>query len=409
MLPAYGLHGHIRNNNLKSAILLAGFLVLTAAFWYALCLIWTAFAWTPPDMAGDATIDQRVLIVAAHTICVALERWYIPLGAGLAWLSIAYAFHANMIRVAMGTKELTRRQHPKLYNMVERLAIEAGLPMPRIEVMNTGALNAYAAGLSPETATIAVTRGLIQSLTPAELEAVLAHEMTHIRNRDVRLMVVALVMAGGLTFVGEMAGQAFRPRSNSGWHVGDISDAGIGLPDLTNSEGEGPVAAGALLVSLVSIVLAIGLLATVHLFALLSKFAISRSREYMADAGAVELTKNPDALISALMKISGNDAVPRVPASLRAMMISNPLEGLFSTHPSIADRVAALQGKAGGRMPEPVRRVLWGKASPATDSTLDSAMAEPWEASPSPQPATGFLKSAPTVGFGRRRRRVQAA
>jgi heat shock protein HtpX len=405
MLPAYGLHGHIRNNNLKSALLLVGFLVLTATFWYALCVLWSAITWSPPRLPDATTIEQRVLHVAAHAIEVALGSWYIPLVAGLAWLAIAYAFQANMIRMAMGTKETTRRQHPKLYNMVERLAIEAGLPMPRIEIMNTSALNAYAAGLSPETATIAVTRGLIQSLSPAELEAVLAHEMTHILNRDVRLMVVAIVMAGGLTFVGEMAGQAFRPRSNSGWHVGDISDAGIGLPDLTSSDGEGPVAAGALLVTLVSIVLAIGLLATVHLFALLSKFAISRSREYLADAGAVELTKNPDALISALMKISGHDAVPRVPASLRAMMISNPFEGLFSTHPSISDRVAKLQEMAGGRIPEPDQSIRWfGGEQPA-----NFPVPQPWGATPSARPATGFLPQATLAGFGRRRRRARVA
>ena len=405
MLPAYGLHGHIRNNNLKSALLLAGFMVLTAAFWYALCVMWSAITWSPPHLPDATTIEQRVLLVAVHSIEVALGSWYVPLGTGIAWLAIAYAFQANMIRLAMGTKETTRRQHPKLYNMVERLAIEAGLPMPRIEIMNTGALNAYAAGLSPETATIAVTRGLIQSLSPAELEAVLAHEMTHIQNRDVRLMVVAIVMAGGLTFVGEMAGQAFRPRSNSGWHVGDISDAGIGLPDLTSSDGEGPVAAGALLVTLVSIVLAIGLLATVHLFALLSKFAISRSREYMADAGAVELTKNPDALISALMKISGHDAVPRVPASLRAMMISNPFEGLFSTHPSISDRIAKLQAMAGGRLPEPEQGIRWfGGEQPA-----NFPVPQRWGATPGAQPAAGFLPQATLAGFGRRRRRARVA
>lgn len=405
MLPAYGLHGHIRTNNLKSALLLAGFLVLTAAFWYALCVIWTAVTWWPSDLAIDTTIEQRVLMVAAHAVWVALAKWYVPLGAGLAWLAMAYAFHANMIRLAMGTKETTRREHPKLFNMVERLAIESGLPVPRIEIMNTGALNAYAAGLSPETATIAVTRGLLQSLTPAELEAVLAHEMTHIQNRDVRLMVVAIVMAGGLTFIGELGGQAFRPRSSSGWRVGDISDAGIGLPDLTNSEGEGPVAAGALIVTLVSVVLAIGLLATVHLFALLSKFAISRSREYLADAGAVELTKNPDALISALMKISGHDAVPRVPASLRAMMISNPFEGLFSTHPSIADRVAKLQAMAGGRLPEPEQQIRWfGGKQPG-----NFPVSQRWGATPDAQPAAGFLPDAPSIGFGRRRRRVRAA
>lgn len=425
MLPAHGLYGHIRNNNLKSAALLAGFLLLTAVFWYALTFLWTAIVWSPPKSVRVESIDHYVLLVATHAVGEALQRWYIPILAGFAWLMIAYTFHAQMIHWATGTKEVTRRDHPKLYNMVERLAIEAGLPMPRIEVMNTGALNAYAAGLSPETATIAVTRGLITSLTPAELEAVLAHEMTHIQNRDVRLMVVAIVMAGGLTFVGEMARLAFSTggRSNSGWTVGDIADVGVGLPDLSDTEGDGRVAAGALIATLVSIGVAILLLATVHLFALLTKFAISRSREYLADAGAVELTRNPDALISALTKISGHDAVPGVPASLCAMMISNPFEGLLSTHPSIADRIAKLRAFAGGAVVEPRRRHRWGSdastaAQPGTEAV---AASQPWGPGsdqsaptyPSPagslSPRAGFLPAGTIAGFGRRRPRRRIA
>lgn len=401
MLPAYGLHGHIRNNNIKSVLLLAGFVLLMLAFWYALCMLWTGLFWRPRLHAG-VTIDDWAVLLAAEAGEVAAARWYVPLVAAAAWLALAYTFHASMIRSAMGTKELTRRQHPRLYNMVERLAIEAGLPMPRIEVMNTSALNAYAAGLTPDTATIAVTRGLLQTLTPAELETVLAHEMAHIRNGDVRLMVVATVMAGGLTFAGELVAQLFQSRPSSGWSVGDISDIGFDLPDITSSEREGPVAAGAALVTLVSIVLAIGLMATVHLFALLTKFAISRSREYLADAGAVELTRNPDALISALTKIAGNDVVPRVPASLRAMMISNSLEGLFSTHPAVADRIAALQVMAGGRLPEPPRRRRWGAGAPTVTTVGADAGPAFTGGSATALPASAGLLP---VSFGRRRSR----
>jgi heat shock protein HtpX len=262
--------------------------------------------------------------------------------------------------------------------------------MPQVEIMETPALNAYAAGLGPGDAVVAVTRGLLEALDADELEAVLAHEITHIKNRDVRLMVVASVFAGGLTMVGDSIRAALT--NGDARIVGDAVGAMIRSGRSASNAGDldlddaAPVAAArgaAVLASIVAILIAIAALCLVHLFALLTQFAISRSREYMADAGAVELTKNPDALISALNKISGNDEMPEMPASVSAMMISAQFGGLLSTHPPIDERVRALVDHAGGQV----------RARRATVA----ARARTWG------PVGAQAGPVGAVGFGRRR------
>ena len=176
------------------------------------------------------------------------------------------------------------------------------------------------------SASVAVTRGLLQTLSRDELEAVLAHEMAHIRNRDVRLMVVAVVFVGILAFGAQILTRSLwdRPRDGrAGQPLGAVDFALF--------------AVAALLASIAS------------LFSVLTKLAISRTREFVADAGAVALTKNPDALISALRRIAGHEEIAGLPAALQAMMISSRLDGLWSTHPSVDQRVAALETFAGGR------------------------------------------------------------
>jgi heat shock protein HtpX len=275
--------------------------------------------------------------------------WFMPVAGAVIWLAIAYAFHANLIRAATGAKPVARKDEPELYNLVENLAITAGLPVPQIEIMETGSLNAYAAGLSPGESVIAVTRGLMKTLDKHELEAVLAHEMSHIKNYDVRLMVIAAVFAGGLTLVGDLVIRFFRSGTDQGWFgLGRRSGGGSRSSSSTyssNSRGKG----GGLGPVFVAIMIAVAILMLVHFLAKFSRFAISRSREYVADAGAVELTKNPDALISALRKIAGNDTMRSMPSTVAAMMISADAHSLFATHPSINDRVAALRAFAGGR------------------------------------------------------------
>jgi heat shock protein HtpX len=407
MLPARGLYGHIRNNDLRSGALLAGFVVLVALFWFAWCLLYSAIfdGWLHAPRRPKPGQEITLAFLFAKAGARALAMWWLPIFGSIGWFGIAYAMHAALIRAATGARAITRLEAPRLYNLVENLAISRGLPVPRIEIMETEALNAYAAGLGPDDAVVAVTRGLLEKLEDDEFEAVLAHEMAHILNRDVRLMVVATVFAGGLTLVGSGISRMLKAASPSDgitWFPRGSS---------RSADAKGPAAA-----VLAAIAIAIVFLALTHLFALLTRFAISRAREFAADAGAVELTKNPDALIRALHKISGHDDMPDIDSNVRAMMISSRFDGLFATHPPIEDRVAALVEHAGGRI-EPVkrkRRVV--EPVTAAPGITETSRTSPWGriglplpvSAPAPQPspagATPFAaEPGPAHSFGRRR------
>jgi heat shock protein HtpX len=329
MLPAKGLYGHIRNNNIKSALLLFGFVVLVGVLWMALTLVWAVLAdkfqaiIIRLDMHHDPSQTELLALTMDHWLHRALAYAFVPVLAVAGWFMYAYVAHRDLIRQATGAQAVSRMLDPRLYNLVENLTIQRGLPMPRLEVIETPALNAYAAGLTPKGSTVAVTRGLIDTLNDAELEAVLAHEITHIRNRDVRLMVIATIFVGVLSY----ASQMMRRQTSLGGALGR-SVAGTDL---------------------VVVAVAAGMAVMAGFFGVLTHFALSRSREYLADAGSVELTKDPDALIAALRRIEGHDQIEGLPPLMEAMMISSRLDGLFATHPSTEDRVAALQKFAGGR------------------------------------------------------------
>lgn len=390
MLTPDGLYGHIRRNTVKSVLLLAGFVVLVAAFWYAWCVIYSAIWWTPKGLPKNAGIEPRVYAYLWHALELATWRWWVPVLGSLSWFCIAYAFHGAMIRLATRAQSVSRKDEPQLYNLVENLTIQAGLPMPRIEIMPTRALNAYAAGLTPDDAVVAVTRGLLNTLDKAELEAVLAHEITHIKNRDIRLMVVASVFAGGLTIVGDAVRGMMQSGSSSdgGSGVGYVLGNMVGGGSSGASEGSAGVGGSkeAFFAAAIAITIAVIGLCLIHVFAIMSQFAISRSREFLADAGAAELTKNPDALISALQKISGSDHIPGMPERLNAMMISAEAGDLFSTHPDVQKRIEALKRHAGGRVQAPRRRRPVGSAGSTG----------PWGAADAAMPQGA-------MGFGRRR------
>jgi heat shock protein HtpX len=347
-------------------------------------VIYSALWWTPTGLPRRAPLEMKVYAILWHALELALWRWWVPLAGAMCWFCIAYAFHSYMIRVATGAEPVTRKQAPKLYNMVENLAITAGLPMPRIEMIETDALNAYAAGIGPDDAVVAVTTGLMEALDADELEAVLAHEMTHIKNYDVRLMVVATVFAGGLTMVGDVVGRAFSGGSHpsTSWGLGNLA----GRSSRSSSDDDSPNMFAARAIGLL---IGVAMLALTHLFAILIRFALSRSREFMADAGAVELTKNPDALISALEKISGNYEIPGLSDSVQAMMISASFDGLFATHPPIESRIGALKTYAGGRAAAPRRRAPVGN--------LTKPASGPWGAASQPAGAMGFGRRQPRL------------
>ncbi|MBX9589900.1 MAG: M48 family metallopeptidase [Hyphomonadaceae bacterium] len=362
MFQAYGLYGHIQANRIRSVILLAGFVVLLHVLLFSILLIWSALY--------GGTFDE----IVAGAVWQFRRSWPIAMLGAAIWFVIAYFTHQTLISMATGAHSITRSEAPKLYNVLENLCISRGLPMPALQIIDTPALNAYASGLREGQYLVAVTRGLLDTLADDELEAVLAHELTHIRNRDTQLMVVAVIFAGIFAFFGDMIirgwdfpyGWSPTPkRQRSPWEAQDTAAQSSGgwttggddrgdRPDAGGRSGGGGGAA------IVAIAIAIAIILITWGVSTLIRFALSRSREFLADAGSAELTKNPDALIRALRKIQ-NHATFDVPSRMEAFFIENPvsnrLTGLLATHPSIDDRVEALRRYAGaldaGAVPQP--------------------------------------------------------
>ena len=242
---------------------------------------------------------------------------------------------------------MTRQEQPQLYNLLENLCISRGLTMPQLYIIDTDVMNAYASGIDQKSYAITVTRGLLDTLNGPELEAVLAHELTHIIDRDCRLLIVTIVFTGMISFLAQML---WRSIYISSW-----------------SRGRGRNGGGMVVLLLIAAVAAfVG-----YLLALILRFALSRRRELLADAGSVELTKNPDALISALVKISQNPNIPHVPSEVQQMFIENPPSSfsLFDTHPPIEQRIHILE-QLGGRLPTQV-------AAPAPAPSLAPPAADP--------------------------------
>ncbi|MCA0424610.1 MAG: M48 family metallopeptidase [Proteobacteria bacterium] len=325
MAGAFGLYTHITANRRRSVVLIAGLFGLVYLMIFAGALAFEAFAGGPSLNVLAARAWQDT--VAALPIAT--------IGTGL-WVAIAYKGHQWMIDAMTDSHGLSRTEAPALYNLLENLCISRGLPMPKLKVMETGVLNAFASGMNENQYTVTVTRGLIEALNEAELEAVLAHELTHIRNGDVRLMIIAVVIAGVVSFIAEILYRwlAYGPRVRYADEAGD------------GTRRAGPAGA--------ALVLAGVIVAVAWILSGILRFALSRSREYLADAGAVELTKNPDAMISALMKISGRAEIPGAPSGIMELCIENAHSGfvdLFATHPAIEDRIEALVRHAGGQRP----------------------------------------------------------
>jgi heat shock protein HtpX len=329
MGEAYGLYSHIRANRFRSGVLIVGLLILVYLLVFAFVLAFNGFAIgdEPLDYILSASVEQFVYLLPWATLATGI------------WTFIGFSCHQRMIDASTGAKDVSRDEEPRLYNLLENWCISRGIPMPKLQIIETDVLNAYASGMSEKQYKVAVTRGLVNTLDDQELEAVLAHELTHIRNGDVRLMVVAVIIAGVVTFAGELAFRGFFRGGTSGtrWSSGSSSSGGG-----SKKGGGGAIA----------IVIALVIIAVAWFLSLVIRFALSRSREYLADAGAVELTKNPDAMIGALRKIEGRSEMPSVPSGIMEMCIENQknsIADLFSTHPSVQRRVEKLVTIAGGR------------------------------------------------------------
>ena len=325
-MAAYGLYSHIQSNRRRSIALLIGLFFLIYLMVYAGALAAEA-------LSVDAGSD--VLMQLAWNDFLHAAPWA-TVGTAL-WVVIAYYFHQNMIDALTGGRDVTRAEEPRLYNILENLCISRGITMPKLKVMESDALNAFATGMSDKQYAITVTTGLLKRLNDAEIESVLGHELTHIRNGDVRMMVVAVIIAGVVSFFAELV---FRL-----WFYN-----GFGFRGGRSDDRRGGGAAFAILI-------AVAFIAVAYFLSFVIRLALSRSREFLADAGSVELTKNPDAMISALRKIEGRGELPGATSAVMEMCVDNPRQGfgeLFDTHPSVDSRVAALVKFAGGHDPGPL-------------------------------------------------------
>ncbi len=344
-MQAVGLQTYIWNNNARSIFLLAAFPFLLFLLLYAveLVLLGGGFVREPYAYAmGGGDPFSYVLGLTIQSLPLAIA-------VAVGWFVIAYFANQKIIDLATGARPIERSDNPALYNILENLCISRGIKTPTLRLIDNEDLNAFASGLHEGQFSITVTQGLLDHLNPDELEAVLGHELTHIINRDVRTMIIAAVFAGIISLVAQVLARALWFRGGGGGRRG-----------------------GGMLV-----IVGIAAAAIAALLAVVIRLAISRRREYIADAGSVELTKSPDAMISALQKVAGHAHLD-APEEVRGLFLENREEGLFglfSTHPPIEKRIAALVQYAGGRVSAPSVQA-YPSSSAATAPTPTTA--GPW-------------------------------
>jgi len=301
-----GIQTQIRRNNFNSVLLIIAFPLVLLGMVYAVLFFTSQHQ--DPQMVNDTFVNVVPFVIIGTSI----------------WFVIAWLFHNSMIRIATGSKPLERMENKRVYNLVENLCISKGMKIPQIFVIEDDSLNAFASGVNERTFSVSLSRGIIDKLDDDELEGVIAHELSHIRNRDVRLMIISIIFVGIFAFIAEMAFRSIR------------------FGALSRGKGKSG-GAGILVVIVVS--------AVCYLIAILLRFGISRSREYMADAGAAEMTRKPYALANALRKIDQDPFIEAVQRrDVAQLFIDNPqpeekkfsLGNFFSTHPPIQKRIELL-------------------------------------------------------------------
>jgi heat shock protein HtpX len=302
----------IRSNQIRSVILVTFMGILLLAIGYAI-----GFAFLDSALAG---------------IIIAAVVWGI--------MNLIALFQGDSIILGMsGARKIGPRDHPRLYNVVEEMKIASGLEkMPDVYIIDDPALNAFATGRGPEHAAVAVTSGLLEKLNRDELQGVIAHEIGHIKNRDIRLMMLASILLGTIVILAYYASRVmFFGGLSGGGRRGSSKDSGGGMAQL--------------------IILAVGIVLIIlaPIFAQLIYFAISRRREYLADASSALYTRYPEGLASALEKLENNNTqVKSANKATAPMYISNPfwkkgmsVNDIFATHPPIRDRVKILRAMSG--------------------------------------------------------------
>lgn len=328
-----GIQTQIQRNNMMSILLLLMFpIIILGMIWVFLALI---------NYFGDGYYNDYGELV--HQLSLDEVNYYfittIPwviVGVGI-WFCIAYFSNTSMIRNAVGAQSVTRMENPRLYNIVENLCMTCNMEMPKINIVNDPGLNAFASGIDNKSYTVTVTTGLMNLLNDQELAGVIGHELTHIRNRDTRLLITSIIFVG---IVSTIMSMALRMMNNvmvfGRYHDNDRDGRGSGLSFW--------------------LILIVGIICTfiAYIFTLITRFAISRKREYMADAGGAELCGDPLALASALRKISGNPGLGSTKREdVAQLFIIHPkdmesgfmyfMNSLFSTHPDTEKRIAILE------------------------------------------------------------------
>jgi heat shock protein HtpX len=304
-----GLDKQIRKNNFNSILLLIAFPVLLLGMFYL-------FFFFVNDQQVDVTSQYFLQTMP-----------FVLIGVGI-WFLIAWAGHSAFIRMATGSKPLDRIENKRVYNLVENLCISQGMTMPKVYVIDDDSLNAFASGISARSFSVSLSKGIINKLDDDELEGVIAHELTHIKNRDVRLLIISIIFVGIFSFLAELAFRSLR-------------FAGSGKRD-KDSKGSGAI-----------ILIAIVITAIAYLLSMLLRFGISRRREYLADAGSADMTKKPYALANALRKISSDPFIEAVESrDVAQLFIDNPQpsvhksaswDNMFATHPPIEKRIELLE------------------------------------------------------------------
>jgi len=318
-----GIHTQQVRNNTKSVLLLTLFPVVILLLVFVFLFIVEAIKPTESELQY-----YNIIVSIWPSFLQAIPYTLIIVAV---WFFIAYLFHSSIIRRATHSKPLERKENKRVYNLVENLCMSQGMKMPKINVIEDSSLNAFASGINTKSYTVTLSTGIIDKLDDAELEAVIAHELTHIKNRDVRLLIISIVFVGIFSLIAQMSFRMLlyapdRSRNNKN--------------DKNNSTG-------------IFIVIALILAVIGYLISSLMRFAISRNREYMADAGSAAMTRNPLALASALRKISADPEIEAVRRKdVAQLFIEHPLNkrkkqniftSLFATHPPIAKRIAVLE------------------------------------------------------------------
>lgn len=322
-----GIQTQQRRNNFRSLLLLSLFPSLVVGLTWLFCFLAFCAGVFGQERQGLETAD---LMFSANQLFLRIAPYVA--GGVLLWFVIAGFSHIQIIQRAAGARPLERKENKRVYNLVENLCMSQGMKTPRINIIDDDSLNAFASGISDKSYTVTLSAGIINKLDDEELEGVIAHELSHIRNRDVRLLVISIVFVGIFAMLSQICFRVL-----------------LHAPRSSQKQGKDKGSSILFILLLALVVAAIG-----YFFSTLMRFAISRKREYLADAAAAGMTQKPYALASALRKISADPDIEAVEREdVAQLFIEHPgrqaksmlsgLSGLFATHPPIRKRIEILE------------------------------------------------------------------